>query len=208
MISSNGTLVIPTSVLRDYSFVITMKRPVNFVELNPFKSDLSGKNSDAESLSGVKYRFGNWGHDASLISDIFEYEGKSTSNVNSRYFALTQQEDSFERLNSSQILGIAKTTQADRDNVFIDMIQVNPWYASTSPKDLFYHPNQPQYRHCGTAIIDSIKALFSNKDLWLHSPVRLIDYFKMQGFKITDLPANKGDALMKYAKTLLPGVHK
>lgn len=211
MISLNETIARPTSVLQDYSFIITTKRPANFIELNPFKNMLQAsneKNSDVDALKEVKYRFGNWGHNASLISDIFEYESTSTNNVNSRYFALTRQEDSFEKLKPSEILGIAKTTQEDRNNVFIDMIQVNPWYAFTSPKDAFYHPSKPQYRHCGTAIIDSLKEIFKNKDLWLHSPVDLIDYFKTHGFEIADLPANKGDALMRFSKKLQTGVIK
>lgn len=185
MVSFRGTLVKPTSVIKDYNFVaVTSNYPTAFAEVNPTDTQ------DVETMKRLSYIFGNRGADASLISDIFQYEGQSTNNMNSRYFVLTEQEDDFERIRPSAVLGMAKTTNMDKDNVFIDMIQVNPFYVFTNP---YSH-----LKRCGTTIIESLKNTFTNKDLWLHTPRSLAEYFKRRDFEIVNIPPNQADVLMKY----------
>jgi len=195
MISFKGNLVSPTSVIKDYNFIaITANHPTSFVEIDP------GDKFDKKALNVVKYIFGSRGQDAALISDIFEYEGQSTNNRNSRYFVLTEQEDDFERIKPSAVLGVTKVTNMDKDNVFVDMIQVNPFYVFNNP---YSH-----LKRCGSSILQSLKDTFSDKTLWLHSPKNLINYFQRKGFEIADLPANKGDALMKFKQKIPSGVIK
>lgn len=186
MVSFRGTLVNPTSVIKDYNFVaVTSNYPSSFAEVNPTDA------SDIATMKRLSYMFGNRGADASLISDIFEYEGQSTRNLNSRYFLLTEQKDDLERIMPSTVLGMTKTTDMGGDNVFIDMIQVNPFYVFTNP---YSH-----LKRCGTSIVDSLKKTFSNKDLWLHAPRNLADYFKRRGFETVSVPPNNADILMKFS---------
>ena len=193
MLSFKGTKVLPTSVIKDYNFVaVTSNHPTTFAELNPLDP------LDRESLKRIEKIFGTRGADASLISDIFQYEGQSTSNITSRVFALTEQEDDFDRIKPSAVLGLAKTTDMDRDNVFIDMIQVNPFYIFDNP---YSH-----LKRCGSAIVESLKNTFINKDLWAHVPKPLIDYFKRKGFEIVNMTSNQADALMKFSGKIKLGV--
>ena len=189
MVSFRGNLISPTSVIRDYNFVaVTTNYPTSFVEINPFDP------SDVKALNKVKYIYGNGGADAALMSDIFQYEGKNTSNVNSRYFVLTEQEDDFSRIRPSAVLGVTKTTDIADKGVFVDMIQVNPFYVFSNP---YSH-----LKKCGTSIIESLKTTFSNRDLWLHSPKSLVNYFKQFGFEIENFPAGNNDVLMKFTNRI------
>ena len=195
MVSFKGTLVNSASVIRDYNFVaVTSNYPTSFAEVNPTDA------SDADALKRTSYIFGNRGADASLISDIFQYEGENTNNIKSRYFVLTEQNDDLERIKPTAVLGLTKTTDMGDDNVFIDMIQVNPFYVFNNP---YSH-----LKRCGTTIIESLARTFANKDLWLHAPRNLVDYFKRRGFEIADISQNKGDVLMKFSRHVPKGAMK
>ena len=202
MLTFKGSLVSPTSVNKSYNITITTNRDASFVEMNPFDKN------DSETLRKVKSIYGNWGPNASLINDIFQYEGQSCNNVNSRYFVLTEQNEELEKVKPSAVLGLAKTTQMADNGVFIDMIQVNPWHVFSRRWDVKRNVQHDHYSHCGTSIIESLKKIFSGKDLWLHSPRHLIDYFLAKGFEIVKLPTNKEEALMRLRQAMPSGVVK
>ena len=197
MISFRGHLDHQTHVNETYNYLaITAIKPVSFVEMNPYDRD------DRQTLNSVKRIYGSWGPDASLINDIFQYEGQSHNNMRSRYFVLSEQLHDFKKIMPSTVLSVMKTTDMDRKNVFIDMLQVNPWYVFNRRWDPTKNAPISQFKHCGMASLDSLKKIFSDKNLWINVPAPLIDYFKYNGFQIIKKASAMGDALMEFTRPL------
>ncbi len=189
MISFRGQKVCSVNAKEFYPMIaLVSDHPASLIEMNPF--------CHCDVLTYNKLR--HWGLNAALISDIFQYE---RNNENSRYFLLTTQNDDFDQISQPSILSIAKTTSMADDEVMIDMIQVNPWYISRRDWKDSKLPFKT-FVECGKVTIQAFKNTFVNKDLWLHAPKNLINYFKKLGFEIVKSPDDKGDALMKFSKNI------
>ena len=188
MISFKGNHIGTSSVIQRYNFLdVTSNCPVSFVEMNPFDE------SDVCSMNKVAYIWGNNGGESSLISDIFQYEGKSTNDVESRYFVLTKQNEDFDKIRPSKVLGIVKTTNAGKNSVEIDGVQVNPFYVYNNPySDL---------SEVGKTMMKLLQDNFSDKNLFAYVPKNVIPFFKKLGWTMTDKIGNTEEILMKLNKT-------
>ena len=188
MVTFQGNLIKQQEV---YSYI-------NLAELNPYQKD------DRATFNAIRRMFKT--PDVSLMNDIFQYEGTTTRNLHSRYFALTEQQNGFKKIYPSSVLAVAKTTSMGKDDVFIDMLQVNPRYIFTQKRKLKRTPETQ--KHCGTNAIEALQSFFKDKTLWLDAPKNLVYYFRRLGFEIAKFSEGNNDVLMKYTHQLKAGMLK
>lgn len=122
---------------------------LNFVRLNPSASE------DVVSLNDTCYL---WGNNAEFANRINTYFQKDNSR-NLQFFAITEQSQNFNKLNPKQILGLAQTSDSGSGNVFIEQLQVSPEHN--------HYAKRAAFKNLGTSIVDSIKKLFSDKDIFV-----------------------------------------
>lgn len=94
-------------------------------------------------------------------------------------YALTLQNDSFEKIETNKILGLAEIVAIeDTDSHFLEYMQIHPDYAYK--KGLF----QRDYKNIGTALLNSIKKLDFIKKISTNSLFSAIDFYKTNCFDI------------------------
>lgn len=161
------------------SGVINRDFNVNFVELNPFYEN------DLETIKGVSAM---WDDGKTLASRI--YRGSETELIRGepwhKFYGLVKQYDSFEKIQPENVLGLMDVCPLHERLQELNVIQVNP-------KDNLFSDCR-RYLKVGTAMLDSLKALFPLKDILvepLENP-KVLKFYVKNGFK------DIGDGLYKY----------
>ena len=137
---------------------------VSFIEINPHStSDVLAVNKTAI----------NWDKNdgEGFAYDICRAINKG---IKDRFFALTTQKDDFERLDSEQILSLAQVKTENEGEEFIEYLQVDPENTNSA--------ENPQFMYIGTAMLDSLKQLFFNKNIELDSVKSAITFYLRNGF--------------------------
>ena len=118
---------------------------VAFIELEP-----NNKN-DIKALANLnKY----WSDKEQYVSSIYATalvlrDNEDLQNF-TRIFAVTEQNDKFEKLNGEKILGLTEVSTRKPKEYYISYIQVNP-------RNVF--SISPEFKRVGTRILDSIKSM-------------------------------------------------
>lgn len=170
------------------------KMPTSFVELNPF-SDF-----DKAAVMRTEKIWGRHGEYMPFMASMFDYKGDSTTDVNTRFFALTDQLEDFDYLNPEHFLGMAQATKLDDGKVSVDALQVNPFY-------LFNNPYS-DIKHIGETICKCLEKVFYNAELILFSPRKSVPFFELNGYEIRKTPANKDEICMVLQNTMKAGLKK
>ena len=89
-----------------------------------------------------------------------------------RVFALTNQRRDFDTLDSCDILALTEIEKKSDDNIFLEYLQVDP--------RIVYNIGIPQIKRCGSAVLDCLKQLFSDKSIFLNS--RAEKFYTKNGF--------------------------
>lgn len=169
-------------------------KPFNasFVEINP-------KNKNDISL--LKCLSDTWGSDSYAGSIYSAALGDSKLDnliienpIDRKFFALTSQKNSYEKLDPKKVLGMVHINNYSNANS-IEFLQVNPEYITPLKKEstvekLFNKmfkitkatPKQPEYKHIGSGMLDSLKKLFPDKPITLLSVSTAIKFYKKNGF--------------------------
>ena len=162
----HSTDIIKRNGTRDF-----VNHQVAFVEIEPTNYD------DVLAVNSANI---NWDYGETLstyiaqsINQIFR---KTRQEKEKRFFALTQQKDKFEKLESDEILGLVEVSKLNENTQEIDYIQLNPKYLG----------KVRDFIKMGNAIINSIKKLYPNKILELSSNGSAFNFYRRNGF----LPLN------------------
>ena len=91
------------------------------------------------------------------------------------YFAVTEQKDDFEKLDSSKILGLMMYSETFEDADEIDWLQVRP---NTNSIDSWNR----EYKKVGKTLIDTIKNSIKDRTVHVTSARNAIGFYKEQGF--------------------------
>lgn len=92
---------------------------------------------------------------------------------NNRIFALTSQEDNFEKLDSDKILGLVHVSPLEQESIFVEHLQVKP--------DIIY-VNNPVFKGVGTGILNSLKLITRKISLFPSSEKSVRDFYEKNGF--------------------------
>ncbi len=141
----------------------------SFVELDPLFY------ADRRAVTAVDYAWSNTETFAHHI--LCEMEGCLWNTGAQRFFALTTQKRSFDKLIPNKILGLAEIIGGNLEQIKIKFLQVDP--------ETNMQANNHKYTGVGRAILDAIKAIFPNQNIILESvnSERIIEFYERNGFQ-------------------------
>lgn len=144
---------------------------VSFVEINPTnKEDVSAIGEVAKDW----HKYCKIG-EKTFAQDIYRDILFDTFNNNShKFYAVTNQINNFEKLNSENILGIV---QLQNKNQYLHKIE----FIQTAPCENYYN-KQRNYKNIGAAMIRSIIKLFPQKDIILEPINEAMGFYKKLNF--------------------------
>jgi len=161
------------------------------VELCP---DNANDLSCLDDVSGIwkeTFAYGIW-HDA-YQQHVNGHDEKEKTH----FYAVTEQNKDFEKLNPNKILGLVEFKKNDgKHSNEIVFLQTNPKNIShhkskNKPQNIFaellsifsLNKSKTEYKSIGSSIINSLKTLFPNEDIFLYSAEWAQGFYKKQGFK-------------------------
>lgn len=126
-------------------------------------------------------------------------------------YAVTSQADKFEKLNPDNVLGMMLFQEGKSLRPYnkIELLQVSPTemspnYGSTINKkwkkfiSTVFRFRDPEYKHIGKSLLDSVKAMHSDKPIRVFALQEAISFYEHNGFKIT--PESKTKHLLEWIK--------
>lgn len=171
MINFKANYIHSTNILKKDKVQGFIPHQVAFVEIDP---------KNYEDVVAINNANTNWDNGETLSTyithNINKIYKRDSQLKEKRFFALTLQEDKFEKLEEKSILGLTEISKLDENTQEIDYIQLNPKYLGKIR----------EYIKMGNAILKSIKALYPNKILELSSNGSAINFYRRNGF----LPLN------------------
>ena len=126
--------------------------PVNFVEID------SKNYSDVQALGKIsKYWPNSFYSSAFYDTALQKYKGNNYFNIYKLY-ALTSQQDHFEKLDDERILGLVEVVQPSKNTpkIFVSHIETNPQYL---------YSKDSEYTGIGSAMLESLQKLYYRIDL-------------------------------------------
>ncbi len=125
---------------------------------------------DIENLENIAKDFGG----DSFANNIYIHAKYLKKHIgeNGRYIGLTRQKDNLDKLDASQILGIAEITNKTQKEIELEYLQVHPQYLHS------YWP--PSIKHTGTAILNYLKECYNK--ITLKSSANATFFYKKNGF--------------------------
>ncbi len=146
-----------------------INKNASVVELDEFNKN------DITAVSDTAYY---WLYD--LYGSNIAYNLKSKAKYpdlyeNDKFFALTTQTSSFDKLNDKKIQGLVELQERDNNIIYIDFLQVNP--------DLIYVTEPPKYNHVGQSIIKALQDKYNDKTIILNSTKTALPFYQKLGFK-------------------------
>ncbi len=172
-----GAKFIQTIPVKQYSYRAKTYSsvPVSFVELNPFDKQ------DLKTLEKIIYEFGDDSYAGNIYFDAKHFN-QDIPRLLMRFFAITKQKDSFEKLKPEEILGLADITEKGGFKINLNYLQTHPQYLNSYPRPKFY-------KGIGTAIIDCLKNMAQKINLRSTPSSATINFYKKNGF--SSLPHDK-----------------
>ena len=174
MISFKASLINKPNILKRNSNGKYSETPCSFIKID------ANNSNDIRALNNVsKY----W--EFSSFAENIAYTAKLMSsgrNIKSKYniYALTTQNENLNKLDDEKILGLVEIEELPNNNVFLGYIQVKPELIYDLPLEI---------KRCGSAMLDCLKLIYSNKTISLNS--RVHDFFFKNGFKLIDVEKNR-----------------
>lgn len=160
----------PVKILKKDATENYLSHKASFIEL-----ELENEN-DLKALANINHY---WAERDQYATNIYTTALELRANKNlqnfTKIFAITEQNDKFEKLNDEKILGLAEVSTRKPKEYYISYIQVNP-------QNVF--SISPEFKRVGTRILDSIKA-FANKILLSPSSKNTAIFYTKNGFKPT-----------------------
>ena len=144
------------------------------VEISPeSKSDLKF----LENTKNLWEKTYNYETIASKIFRVAEQlsENESPTNSRTKFYTLTTQKDSFEKLDEEKALALAEICLISNNLLELDFCQVQP-------NSEFYKKNR-NFKYLGKAVIDFLKEEFKKYTIILSSLEHAKAFYKSQGFQ-------------------------
>ena len=140
------------------------------VELNPYDEN------DVNVANNLSIEWGGYGgipHAyANNMKNIFL---KLSEQNSSRFYALTQQKENFENLDSELILSIAETSNFDDKIGSLELLET--YFAES------YTSKTAKFKHIGHAMLDNIKFLLRGKDIVAEVAENAEKFYEKEGFE-------------------------
>ncbi|MBP3847915.1 hypothetical protein J6I39_09235 [bacterium] len=139
----------------------------SFVEIEPHNE------KDVSALeNAIKY----WEHDKFGQNALYATRAARDGSQYYKYhkvYALTAQEDNFEKLNPDEILGVVHVGSVGDKKLFVEHLQTNPNYL---------YKSTPKYVGIGSAMINSLKKYCNMMSLFSSKEKSVKDFYLKNGF--------------------------
>lgn len=134
----------PVEILRKDSKGVFKPHKVSFVEIEPQNEN------DIKALRKASFYWAeNDSYACNIYTDSLSLRKNNNLKENFKIFAITEQNDKFDKLEDEKILGLAEIKKQKPREFHISYIQVDPRNVYTL---------EPSFKKVGTRILDSIKA--------------------------------------------------
>lgn len=167
---SFGANFIQKIPIKKYSYDTKTYNPLNanFIELKPSNA------KDVNALGDIAFDFGG----DSFANNIYAQAKIHSKHPDEkyRYFALTQQDNDFDRLSISKILGVALTKKRVDGTTELENLQVHPKFV--------YSWGPPSIKRIGSAILDCLKEF--NDKIILNSSPNATKFYEKNSFMRID----------------------
>lgn len=140
---------------------------VSFIEL---------KNTEGADRTAIKELEKNWGDRKGFVEQIAQHVEADYfwKNNDRRYFALTLQREQLDQPIADKILGIAEIENKNKKNIGLTYLQVHP--------DNRFSSSDRTYYCVGTAMLNSLKKLFPQKNISLVTTEFARKFYRKNGF--------------------------
>ncbi len=129
---------------------------------------------DKKDIFSLKEASQDWGE--CYATDMYICSRDEVPDGNKKHiYALTTQKQNFEYLKPDNILGLVEFYEKPDKTNKIELLQVHP-------DNIAMQFGRPKYKRVGSAIIDSLKNLFPNNPIKLHSVSTAKGFYKKLGF--------------------------
>ena len=129
---------------------------------------------DKKDIFSLKEASQDWGE--CYATDMYICSRDEVPDGNKKHiYALTTQKQNFEYLKPDNILGLVEFYEKPDKTNKIELLQVHP-------DNIAMQFGRPKYKRVGFAIIDSLKNLFPNNPIKLHSVSTAKGFYKKLGF--------------------------
>ena len=168
-INFKGTFVRPATVKLSDNLNLYKNHNISMVELNPHSDN------DMMALNAVAY---SWDHRRTFADDIAsnmaDYYIENRPCCQKKFYVLTEQKQDFDDLDAMDILATAQVSKYN-ETVMLDFLQVDPDYTMNRAFS--------RYKKIGTAFINSLKAIFPDKEIILKPVESAIEFYRTNGFE-------------------------
>ena len=142
---------------------------------NSDKIALETAAKDWAKLESAKYTFAN-----DIYDDYVDFS-KGLAAENQHYLGLTVQEDTFEKTNPSELLGLAKIAHVDADRFDDSAVYVLD-YIQTRP-DCMHLKQCQNYKNVGQRLLDFVMYKFKDLPLVLMPTKTSVNFYLNNGFR-------------------------
>ena len=139
---------------------------VSFVEINPRLKD---------DIKALKKMTKLWGEDSTFASPILYF---AKTDPRKRTFFITEQKDSFEKIDPKKILGITQLGKEIAGECSIEYLETKP--------GLQYSDKGREYKKIGSCILDGLKEIFQDKTLKVDYIFDRVEFYLHNGFDFRD----------------------
>lgn len=136
---------------------------VNFIKIS---------NNDKKDLNCLKKLASHWGI-CSLATTI--YDNSIKSDLLSKTYAITTQNDGLEKLNYKKILGLAQIIDEKKDVCTLDSFEVLP--------KCQHCESSKNYDKLGTGLINGLKEVYQDKKINVNFAFTVLDFYYYNGFR-------------------------
>lgn len=166
---SFGAIPINTAVIKKYNKISEkfVNYPVHFVKLDANnKGDLEAVNKIVPKWKSAKY--------IQQIATSAHWMKEKPIEI----YALTSQNENFERLQPNYILGFAEMREDkyDSENTLLRYLQVRPGAINVNQK------HRINYKYVGSTILKSLKQIYDNISLFADNDKHIEAFYKKNGF--------------------------
>lgn len=173
MINFTGQHISTTTILK-YNGSNYCRFKANIVELSPYSED------DLQTLKNTSYYWQDNNAKDSLIKKMYRtaliFNNKEyLEECCPKFYAITTQQDRFEKLNPEDILSVSQISEISKDLVEIDFFQVAP--------ECEYGTFERKYKKTGSEMLNFIKKRYKDSILILSAIISAIPFYKKMGFE-------------------------
>ena len=138
--------------------------------------------SSLEEINILEETVNDWGdkdsYGKTIVNDAKNIGILPSKRDTGKIYALTLQQDEFDKLEGDKILGLCEVTLLDKDKVEINFLQTKPEHK--------YNDNKSEYKHIGKSFVRMLQGI-RFKTIVVQAAYNAANFYEKMNFKIIDV---------------------